>query len=194
MSTVRLLVGTRKGAFILTADGDRQSWNVSGPHFGGLEVFHLKASPVDPNRVYASQSSDWFGQIIYRSDDGGENWETVGNEFRYVGDPGMHLWYDGTPRPWAFKRIWHLEPSLSDPDTVYAGAEDAAIFRTTDAGKTWRELPRNSRCVIQPARPHSERGYPAANANPPVPHHETSGLCHRPQPFRSSEVPQPHAN
>jgi photosystem II stability/assembly factor-like uncharacterized protein len=141
MSGVRVLVGTRKGAFILTADGQRQRWEVTGPHFGGWEIYHLKASPADPNRLYASQCSGWFGQLIQRSDDGGKTWEPVGKEFVYDGTPGNHLWYDGTPHPWEFKRVWHLEPSLSDPDTVYAGIEDAAFFRSTDGGKTWQELP-----------------------------------------------------
>lgn len=140
MSSVRLLVGTRKGAFVLTADGARKKWKVAGPHFGGWEMYHLKGSPVDPNRIYASQSSGWFGQLIQRSDDGGKTWNPVGNEFKYDGEPGKHLWYDGTPHPWEFKRIWHLEPSLTDPDTVYAGAEDAAMFRTTDGGTSWHEM------------------------------------------------------
>jgi photosystem II stability/assembly factor-like uncharacterized protein len=141
MSGVRVLVGTRKGAFVLTADGKRERWDVSGPHFGGWEMYHLKGSPVDPNRIYASQSSGWFGQQMQRSNDGGKTWEPVGNKFVYEGDPGMHLWYDGTPHPWAFKRVWHLEPSLTDPDAVYAGVEDAAFFRSTDGGQTWQELP-----------------------------------------------------
>ncbi|HEU6453560.1 MAG TPA: exo-alpha-sialidase [Gemmatimonadaceae bacterium] len=140
MSGVRVLVGTRKGAFILTADGKRDKWEVSGPHFAGWEVYHVKGSPVDSHRIYASQSSGWFGQIIQRSDDGGKSWETVGNEFTYHGIPGTHQWYDGTPHPWEFKRVWHLEPSLTEPDTVYAGVEDAALFRTTDGGKCWEEL------------------------------------------------------
>ena len=140
MSTVRVLVGTRKGAFILTSDGKRESWDVSGPHFGGFEIYHLKASPVDPNRIYASQCSDWFGQIMQRSNDGGRTFEPVGNKFVYEGVPGTHQWYDGTPHPWEFKRVWHLEPSLTDPDTVYAGVEDAALFRTTDGGQNWHEL------------------------------------------------------
>jgi hypothetical protein len=138
---VRLLVGTRKGAFILTADGTRKKWAISGPHFAGWEIYHVKGSPVDSNRLYASQSSGWFGQKIQRSDDAGKSWELVGDQFAYDGVPGSHMWYDGTQHPWEFKRIWHLEPSLSDPDTVYAGAEDAALFRTTDGGKTWQELP-----------------------------------------------------
>jgi photosystem II stability/assembly factor-like uncharacterized protein len=159
MSKVRVLVGTKKGAFILTADGRRQNWEISGPHFAGWEVYHLKGSPADPDRLYASQSSGWFGQVIQRSDDGGRTWQPPGtkpedlmgadglpragasNMFLYEGEVGTHLHYDGTPHPWEFKRIWHLEPSLTDPDTVFAGAEDAAIFKSTDGGRTWKELP-----------------------------------------------------
>ena len=140
MSGVRVLVGTRKGAFVLTSDGKREKWEVSGPHFGGWQVYHLKGSPVDPNRIYASQSSDWFGQQIQRSNDGGKTWEPVGNMFVYEGITGTHQWYDGTPHPGEFKRVWHLEPSLTDPDMVYAGVEDAALFQTTDGGQTWNEL------------------------------------------------------
>jgi photosystem II stability/assembly factor-like uncharacterized protein len=140
MSGVRVLVGTRKGAFVLTADGKRQQWKVSGPHFAGWEIYHLKGSAADPDRVYASQSSGWFGQVIQRSNDGGTTWEAVGNEFAYDGVPGTHQWYDGTQHPWAFARVWHLEPSLTDPDTVYAGVEDAALFRSADGGRTWQEL------------------------------------------------------
>jgi photosystem II stability/assembly factor-like uncharacterized protein len=141
MSSLRVLVGTRKGAFILTSDGKRKNWSVSGPHFAGWEIYHLKGSPVDQNRIYVSQSSGWFGQQIQRSNDGGKTWEAVGNEFKYDGTPGTHKWYDGTQHPWEFKRIWHLEPSLHDPDTVYAGAEDAAMFKSQDGGKSWQELP-----------------------------------------------------
>src|SRR5436309_7279686 len=159
MSKVRLLVGTKKGAFVLTSDGKRQNWDVSGPHFAGWEIYHAKGSPVNPNRIYVSQSSGWFGQIIQRSNDGGKSWEQPGlkpgeptttpegmpkaesNKFVYEGNPGTHMWYDGTPHPWEFKRVWHLEPSLNDPDTVYAGVEDAAFFRSTDGGQTWQELP-----------------------------------------------------
>jgi photosystem II stability/assembly factor-like uncharacterized protein len=140
MSGVRVLVGTRKGAFVLTSDARRKKWEINGPHFAGWEIYHLKGSPVDPNRLYASQSSGWFGQQIQRSDDGGKTWQPVDNTFTYEGDAGTHQWYDGTPHPWEFKRVWHLEPSLTDPDTVYAGVEDAALFKSTDGGKSWHEL------------------------------------------------------
>ena len=141
MTGVRLLVGTRKGAFILTSDGKRERWNVNGPHFMGWETMHLKASPADPNRIYAAPSISWFGQQIHRSNDGGKTWEPVNNQFTYDGDTGTHQWYDGTPKPWEFKRVWHVEPSLTDPDTAYAGVEDAALFKTTDGGQSWQELP-----------------------------------------------------
>jgi len=165
MEKIRVLVGTRKGAFILTSDGARRNWTVSGPHFAGWEIYHVKGSPVDPDRIYASQTSSWFGQIIQRSDDGGENWYQPGsmdepadttdnfgmpkgesNKFVYdtseeTGKPlTTHQFYDGTQHPWEFARVWHLEPSLTDPDTVYAGVEDAALFKTTDGGRTWKEL------------------------------------------------------
>ncbi|MEO8457365.1 MAG: exo-alpha-sialidase [Chloroflexota bacterium] len=140
MSGVRVLVGTRKGAFVLTSDGKRQKWDVSGPHFAGWEVYHVKGSPADPNRLFASQSTSWFGQVIQRSDDGGKTWEPVGKDFAYDGPTGTHLWYDGTPHPWEFARVWHLEPSLHDPDTIYAGVEDAALFKSTDGGMSWQEL------------------------------------------------------
>jgi photosystem II stability/assembly factor-like uncharacterized protein len=162
MSKVRVLVGTKKGAFIFTADGKRDKWQISGPHFAGWELYHLKGSQVDPNRIYASQTSGWFGQVIQVSRDGGQTWEAPGgmpsmgadgmpvgksNQFQYDDSPQTgkplttHQHYDGTQRPWKFQRVWHLEPSLTDPDTVYAGVEDAAIFKSTDSGRSWHELP-----------------------------------------------------
>ncbi len=141
MTGVRVLVGTQKGAFVVSADGGRKDWEVSGPHFGGWEVYHLVGAPTDPMRLYASQSTGWFGQIIQRSDDGGLSWQAVGNEFAYEGSAGTHKWYDGTPHPWEFARVWHVEPSANDPDTLFAGVEDAALFKSTDGGASWTELP-----------------------------------------------------
>ncbi len=141
MSGVRLLVGTRKGAFVITSDGGRKTWKVEGPHFAGWEIYHVKGSPANPNRLYASQSSGWFGQVLQRSNDGGNTWEAAGNDFHYEGTPGTHTWYDGSPHPWEFKRVWHIEPSLTDPDMIYAGVEDAALFASQDGGTTWAEMP-----------------------------------------------------
>ena len=161
MTSIRVLVGTRKGAFILTSDAKREKWKVDGPLFAGWEIYHMKGSPIDPNRIFASQTSGWFGQVIQRSSDGGKTWETPGggpekspegfpkgesNKFVYDTSPETgkpittHQWYDGSQHPWEFKRVWHLEPSLNDPDTCYAGIEDAALFKTTNGGQTWNEL------------------------------------------------------
>ena len=160
MSGVRLLVGTRKGAFIFTSDGSRKEWKVEGPHFAGWEIYHLKGSPADPDRIYASQSSGWFGQVLQRSSDGGKTWEAAGNQFQYDGQTSTHKWYDDSDHPWDFKRVWHLEPSLDNPDKVYAGVEDAALFETNDAGQTWTELP-------------ALRNYPTASTWAPG----AGGLC-----------------
>jgi photosystem II stability/assembly factor-like uncharacterized protein len=123
----------------------------------------MKGSAVDPDRIFASQTSGWFGQVIARSDDGGRTWTTPGskpqelqgpdgmpkgesNKFVYDTSPQTgaamttHQFYDGTQHPWEFKRVWHLEPSLDDADTVYAGVEDAALFRSTDGGQSWQEI------------------------------------------------------
>src|SRR4029434_5378493 len=161
MSRLRVLVGTKKGAFVLNYDGTRKKWSVDGPFFGGWEMYHLQASPIDPNRIYVSQTSGWFGQIIQRSDDGGKTWHQPGlkpgeptttpermpqdERHKFMYDTAKtplttHQWYDGTQHPWEFKRVWHIEPALDDPDTVYAGVEDAALFKSTDGGQSWHEL------------------------------------------------------
>src|SRR5918994_755920 len=174
MSKVRVLVGTRKGAFVLTADAKRERWNVSGPHFAGWEIYHVNGSPADPDRLFASQCSGWFGQIIQRSEDGGKTWHQPGtppgeptttpdgmpkgesNNFVYDSSPETgkplttHQWYDGTPKPWEFKRVWHIEPSLNDPDVIYAGVEDA--------GKTWQPINRGLHSLYIP-EPTAEVGH-----------------------------------
>jgi photosystem II stability/assembly factor-like uncharacterized protein len=119
----------------------------------------MKGSPVNQDRIYASQTSGWFGQIMQRSNDGGKTWEIPGpqpgkspegfpmgqsNMFVYDAESApltTHQFYDGTQKPWVFKRVWHIEPSLSDADAVYAGVEDAALFLSKDGGTSWKELP-----------------------------------------------------
>src|SRR5438477_354083 len=111
MSGVRVLVGTRKGAFILTSDAGRQNWDVSGPHFAGWEMYHLKGSPADPNRLYASQPSGWFGQQIQRSRDGGKPWEATNRGLKS----------DGMPDPYAevVHCVRHMALHPSRPNTLF---------------------------------------------------------------------------
>ena len=192
MSKVRILAGTRKGAFILTSDERRKEWQVSGPQFAGWEIYHVDGSPADPNRLYASQSTGWFGQVIQRSDDGGQTWEPVNNEFKYEGDPGTHQWYDGTQHPWEFKRVWHLEPSLTDPDTVYAGVEDAALFRSSDGGKSWQELAGLRNVEGQPlgSRAPAACACTPSCSTPPIPTASTSP-SRRPAPSAPTTAAKP---
>jgi photosystem II stability/assembly factor-like uncharacterized protein len=176
MSSVRVLVGTRKGAFILTSDGKREKWEVSSPHFGGWEIYHLKGSPADPNRLYASQTSGWFGQVIQRSSDGGQTWETVGNKFEYAGPTGTHQWYDGTPHPWEFKRVYRsrtggnewealtnglpqqncyvnvLRDAMAvdslDECGIYFGTTGGQVYASADSGDHWSAIVRDLPAVV----------------------------------------------
>src|SRR3989440_670233 len=146
MSGVRVLVGTRKGAFILTADGKRERWNVSGPHFAGWEIYHMKGSPTDPNRLYASQSSGWFGQVIQRSCDGGKTWQTPAGLRGHGTGP---KWQPGAGG-------MCLHTILLDPTNarrMYVAISAAGAFRSDDGGKTWKPINRglHSQYIPDPA-------------------------------------------
>ncbi|WP_201733267.1 sialidase family protein [Acidithrix sp. C25] len=140
MTEVRLLIGTKKGAFIIDSANGRSQWQIQGPLFGGWEIYHINASPLNKNLIYASQFNGWFGQVLQRSFDAGKTWEAVSNSFNYSGEPKPHLWYDGSSHLWEFAKVWNLSPSLFDEKTVFAGIEDAAIFVSHDAGESWGEL------------------------------------------------------
>jgi photosystem II stability/assembly factor-like uncharacterized protein len=116
MITVRVLVGTRKGAFVLAADADRCTWTVDGPVFGGWEVFHVEASPADPDRVYAALWTAWHGAVVQRSDDGGRTWSPVG-----VLREAM-----------AVDRL--------DPCGIYVGTTGGQLYASRDAGARWEAV------------------------------------------------------
>ncbi|MDR5683522.1 MAG: exo-alpha-sialidase [Armatimonadota bacterium] len=145
MQGVRLLVGTRKGGFVLTSDETRGRWDVRGPLFGA-EVYHMQGSSSDPDRVYAAICSSWSGVVIQRSGDGGRSWHPVGNEFAYADGSTTHQDFSGEQQPWKFRRVWHIEPAPDDwpvpggGEAVVAGAEDAALFVSGDGGTSWTEL------------------------------------------------------
>src|SRR5919108_468602 len=137
MSGIRVLVGTRKGAFILTSDGKRERWDISGPHFAGWEMYHLKGSPADPNRLYASQSTGWHGQVVQRSDDGGQTWEPVGNELSGLrGHKTGEQWQPGAGGLCLHTIIIHPD----DPQRMFVAISAAGTFRTDDGGETWRPI------------------------------------------------------
>src|SRR3990172_3481481 len=178
MSKVRVLVGTRKGAFVLASDAKRERWDISGPHFAGWEIYHLKGSPVDPNRLYASQSNDWFGQLIQRSNDGGKTWEPVGNEFVYDGvedaalfrsTDGGKTWQElaglrghGSGSSWAPGAggmcLHTILMDPSNPNRIFIAISSAGAFRTDDGGKTWKPINRGLHSLHIP-NPTAEVGH-----------------------------------
>src|SRR5437660_571854 len=134
MSKVRVLVGTRKGAFILESDGKRERWNVNGPHFAGWEIYHIKGSPVDPNRLYLSQSSGWFGQLIQRSNDGGKNWKPI--------NQGLFSEIMPEPRAEVGHCVHRIAMHPSRPGTLFM-QKHWDVMRTDNAGELWQEVSGN---------------------------------------------------
>ena len=129
MTAVRVLVGTRKGAFVLTSDGRRDRWEIDGPRFGGWEIYHMAGSPADPSRLYASQSTGWFGQLIQRSDDGGATWQPMGNEFACIPDPDAEVGHC----------VHRIAMHPSRPQVLFM-QKHWDVMRSDDAGETWQEI------------------------------------------------------
>lgn len=134
MSSVRVLIGTKKGAFLMSADGKRQDWEISGPHFGGWEIYHMKASPVDPDRIYASQSTAWFGQVVQRSDDGGQSWRPINNGLRsdFMPDPTAEIGHC----------VHRIAMHPSRPEVLFM-QKHWDVMRSDDAGDSWTEVSGN---------------------------------------------------
>ncbi len=134
MSRVQVLVGTKKGAFLLTADGKRQRWEIQGPLFGGWELYHLKGSPADPNRIYASQTSGWFGQIVQRSDDGGRSGQPInrGLKSNFLPDPDATVGH----------RVHRIALHPARPNVLFL-QNHWDVMRSDDAGDAWREVSGN---------------------------------------------------
>ncbi|MEX1021093.1 MAG: exo-alpha-sialidase [Litorilinea sp.] len=128
---VQLLVGTIKGAFIYTADPDRQNWDLRGPFMHGWEVYSLLADQRgSAPRLIAGTSHAAYGPAIRISDDLGETWRQVEKGPEYSSDSGFNL-----------TRIWQLIPGhATQPETVYAGVDEAGLFVSHDRGESWREV------------------------------------------------------
>ena len=121
MSSTVLLVGTRKGCFVLESDADRRDWKVRGPFCDGWPIYNAVHDPASGS-IYAAAASEWHGAGIWRSSDLGENWEFSSEGLTY-GDNGMKL-----------SKVHGLAAAHG---RLLAGAEAAGLFESRDGGKTW---------------------------------------------------------
>ena len=127
--TAWVLVGTQKGAFLLSGSSDRQNWSLSGPHLVGAEVFHVTHDPRDDTLLAAVNHPVW-GSQVHVSEDLGQTWALCSGQPRFSEERGETI-----------ERLWHVAPGReSEPDTWYVGAAPASLFRTTDRGATWKEI------------------------------------------------------
>lgn len=127
---VAVLVGTTKGMFLYRSDTSRRDWRLSGPHLGGWEVYSLMGDSQHSHKIFAGTSHAAYGPSIRLSEDFGETWTQVEEGPRYCTESGF-----------ALNRIWQIVPGHeSQPDTMFAGAEEAGLFVSRDRGTTWNEL------------------------------------------------------
>ena len=131
-----VLVGTRKGAFVLTGDESRRQWQISGPFNPGTDVFHLVYDDRNGGIIYSASNSMWFGPQVEFSPDLGKTWEQAEVQPRFNNKP-EYAEHDGD----TVSRIWHIEPGRAEePGTLFAGVQPAALFKSTDGGATWLEV------------------------------------------------------
>ena len=144
MPTVKLLVGTTKGAFVLSSE-DRQAWRVSGPHCGGWTINHV-VGDADSGRIWAGGGGDFTGAGVWMSEDGGAHWELT-----RLTSGGVDEWAKSDPKFAAsmgvtgealrfdreFAQIWSLGYSH---DVLYAGTKPASLLKSTDDGATWEKV------------------------------------------------------
>jgi photosystem II stability/assembly factor-like uncharacterized protein len=124
MSPIILLVGTRKGCFVLEGDEDRRSWTTRGPFCEGWPVYHAVLDSAS-GTIYAAAASEWHGAGVWRSSDLGESWELSSNGFGYA-DDGLKL-----------SKVSTLTAAHG---RLLAGAEAAGVFESRDGGATWTLL------------------------------------------------------
>lgn len=137
---VWILVGTNKGAFFYRSDASRRNWTLTGPHLAGWEVYSLLGDSRHGNRIYAGTSHFVYGPSIRVSDDGGATWTEIENSPRCAPESGF-----------ALKRIWQIVPGhASQPETLYAGVEEAGLFVSRDGGQSWEEV---AALTQHPSRP-----------------------------------------
>jgi len=131
MTTVRLFASTRKGLFVLESDPERDDWTVTPPALPGWEVSDVCVDDRgDEPRLFAAVGHFVYGSTIHRSDDGGETWTQVEGTPAYAADSGFEL-----------NRVWTVVPGRADePETLYAGVDEAGLFVSRDGGDTWSAM------------------------------------------------------
>lgn len=140
MKSVAVVVGTRKGAFVLRSSTDRKDWSLSGPFVPGEDVNHAIIDPRS-GRLFATANNPWFGPQVRYSDDLGEHWSDVAKNPRFANDP-----VGDEENPWFLQetkitdRYWRIEPGrANEPGSIFAGVAPGALFESTDGGMTWAE-------------------------------------------------------
>ena len=127
---VALLVGTRKGTFVLTSSADRKKWKLSEVQCRGGDVYHFVQDSRNGGAVYAAVNYTIWGAEIHVSNDLGETWTTAETPPKFTDRDGKTL-----------NKIWHIKPGrASEPNVLYAGADPASLFRSDDGGMNWEEI------------------------------------------------------
>src|SRR3954471_5106975 len=127
---VIVLAGTIKGLFVFESDIERRQWQVRGPFLSGWEVYGVRGDSRHGHRIFASTSHMAYGPSLRVSEDFGENWQEIEQGPSYATETGFKL-----------NRIWQIVPGHeTQPDTLYAGVDEAGLFVSRDRGQSWQEM------------------------------------------------------
>ena len=142
--SMRILVGTRKGTYVVVGDTGRTRWKMTPVAHEGDEVFHVVADPRHPGDLYAAVNNQFWGPEVQRSRNGGKTWKEIAtplNPPRKERTFQMNESEPSAPVPRPVNNLWHIEPSLaSEPDTLYLGADPHLLFRSTNLGASWEPI------------------------------------------------------
>ena len=119
-----ILVGTRKGLFVLKGDETRRKWEFEGPHLSGWDVFHAMKHD---GSLYAAANHGVYGATVQRSDDGGKTWERS-EALGLPEDTELTL-----------EKTWHVEPGTNG-NTLWLGGAPGVLFRSDDRGESWEPV------------------------------------------------------
>jgi hypothetical protein len=143
-SKVRILVGTRKGTYVVEGDRARKRWKVGPVAHEGKDVFHVVADPRHPGDLYAAVNDNFFGPEIQRSRNYGKSWKEIATPLLPLHKERKFEMNQTEPQaiiPRALQRLWHIEPgSAAEPDSLYLGADPHLLFRSSDLGGSWNPV------------------------------------------------------